>query len=110
MSTLWQYIQELSWLGNFLRGFADLSIIWIAYLTVRGNTYKTVNLSVGSFKVKRKDFNVQIITNLVSLHYYNGGMVPDQVRKEILEKTSPKVKNITKTKNGMGFDNITLSE
>ena len=96
METLWQYIQELSWFGSFLRGLADLSIIWVACLTVNGFTYKTIQLSVGQFKVKRKDCNVQNVTNLVSLHFFNGGTVPDAVREEILEKTSPKVKDIKK--------------
>lgn len=96
MSTLWQYIQELSWFGSFMRGLADLSIIWVAYLTVRGYTYKTVSLSIGSFRVRRKDCTVQNVTNLVSLHYFGGGTVPDPVRKEILEETSPTIKEITK--------------
>ena len=96
MSTLWQYIQDLSWFGSILGGLADLSIIWVAFLAVKGYTYKTVCLSVGSFKMKRKDCNVQNVTNLVSLYYYDGGIVPDNVRKEILEKTSPNIKELNK--------------
>lgn len=96
MNTLWHYIQELSWFGNFMRGLANLSIIWVAFLTIRGYTYKIVRLSIGSFKIKRKDCNVQNVTNLVSLHFYNGGTVPDNVRMEILEKTSPKIKEFKK--------------
>ena len=96
MSTLWQYIQELSWLGSFLGGLADLSIIWVAFLAIKGFNYKTVQLSVGSFKVRCKDCNVQNVTNLVSLLFFEGGLVPDAVRKEILEKTSPNVKEIIK--------------
>ena len=96
MSTIWQFIQELSWFGNLLRGLADLSIIWVAFIIVRGLTYKTINLNIGTLRVRRKDCNVQIVTNLVSLHFYDGGIVPDIVRKEILEKTSPKVSVLMK--------------
>lgn len=55
--------------------------------------YKKIELSCGSFQVKRKYYDVQNITNLVSLHFYDGGIVPPEVRKEILEKTSPKIKD-----------------
>ena len=55
--------------------------------------YKKIELSCGSFKVSRNYFDVQNITNLVSLHFYDGGLVPPEVRKEILEKTSPKIKD-----------------
>lgn len=96
MSTIWQYIQELSGFGSFLEGLANLSIIWVAFITVRGFTYKTVTLSIGSFKVRRKDCNVQNVTNLVSMLFYAGGVVPDSVRKEILEKTTPKFKEYNK--------------
>lgn len=96
MNTLWQYIQDLSWLGSFLGGLADLSIFWVTFLAIRGFTYKTVRLSVGSFRIRRKDCNVKNVTNLVSLHFYDGGIVPDPVRKEILEKTSPSIKEPTK--------------
>ena len=94
MSTLWHFIQELSGFGNFIQGIADISIIWVAYLTIKGFKYKTVNLSVGSFKVRRKDCNVQNVTNLVSMLFYDGGVVLDSVRKEILEQTSPKYKEL----------------
>ncbi len=96
MNTLWQIIQDLSWLGSFLEGLANLSIIWVTFIFVKGFTYKTVTLSVGSFKMRRKDCDVQNVTNLVSLHFFNGGHVPDEVRKEILEKTSPKVNELKK--------------
>ena len=60
---------------------------------------KKVDLSIGSFIVRKKYYNVQNVTNIVSAQFYNGGIVPDSVRREIIIKTSPKVKNIVKNKN-----------
>ena len=94
---LFDYVRQLSDFGSFLEGLANCSLIVIAVLARRNWTYKTVNLSIGSFKVRRKDYNVQNITNLVSLHFYGGGLVPDTIRREILQKTSPKVKGVNKT-------------
>ncbi len=96
MNTIWQFVQDISWFGNLLRGIADISIIWVAFLAVKGSTYKTVSLSVGNFRIRRRDCNVQNVTNLVSMLFFDGGTVPDLVRKEIIEKTAPKVKNITR--------------
>jgi hypothetical protein len=39
-------------------------------------------------------FTVQSVTNVVSLKYYDGGLVPDEVRKEILKVTCPKIKEV----------------
>jgi len=76
----------------------NLSILCIVYVLARGYFYKKVNLSIGSFKIKRKDFTVQNITNIVSMQFYNGGDVPANVRKEILLVTCPKVSALTRYK------------
>ena len=57
-------------------------------------SYKTICLSVGSFRIRRKDFNVQAVTNIVSKCFYDGGHIPDNVRAEIINITAPKVKDI----------------
>lgn len=82
----------------------NLSILCIAYVLARGYLSRKVHLSIGSFKIRRKDFSVQNITNIVSMKFYNGGEVPANVRKEILLKTCPRVKdlvrnNVTSNKN-----------
>lgn len=70
--------------------FAVFSLYGI-YAFIRDWMPKTVNLSIGSFTIKRKYFDVQNITNIVSAHYYNGGQVPSDIRKEIIELTCPKI-------------------
>ena len=55
---------------------------------------KNVKLSIGEFKIKRKYYDVQNITNIVSANFYGGGKVPDEIRQEIIMLTSPRVKQI----------------
>lgn len=59
--------------------------------------YKKIELSCGSFSVNRKNYDVQNITNIVSLYFYDSAKIPDNVRKEILEKTVPKVKDLRRS-------------
>ena len=71
---------------------ANILLAVVAYQVIKSNMYKTVQLTVGSFKIKRRDFNVQNVTNVVSLRYYNGGQIPADVRSEIILVTLPKIK------------------
>lgn len=74
----------------------NLSILSIAYVLARGYLSRKVHLSIGYFKIRRKDFSVQSITNIVSMKFYNGGEVPANIRKEILAKTCPNVKDLVR--------------
>lgn len=74
----------------------NLSILCIVFFLVRGYFYQKVNLSVGTFKIRKRDFSVQNITNIVSMKFYNGGEVPANIRKEILLVTCPDVKNLVR--------------
>lgn len=81
--------------GDVIKGFAGYIAISAIYIAIRDLFPKKVNLSIGSFVVRRKHFNVQNVTNIVSAQFYEGGTVPDSVRREIILLTSPKVKKIT---------------
>lgn len=70
--------------------FAIFSLYGI-YAFIRDWMPKTVKLSIGSFTIKRKYFDVQNITNIVSAYYFNGGQVPSDIRKEIIELTCPTI-------------------
>ena len=94
MNSLSQFIQELSNFGGFLEGLVNVSLLWMLFVTIRDRSFKTVDLSIGSFMVKRKDYNVQNITNLVNLHFYDGGIIPDNIRQEIIQKTAPSIKGL----------------
>ena len=84
-----------SWPFRLLAVMADLSILFAAYRWIRGRFYKTIQLSSinATFRIKKKDFNVQSITNAVSQLYMQGGQLPPQVREEIIRITVPKIKD-----------------
>ena len=79
-------------IASSFEAIANILLVVVAYQMIRSNMYKTVTLSIGSFKIKRKDYNVQNVTNVVSLRYYNGGQIPADVRGEIIKVTLPKIK------------------
>lgn len=75
-----------------IRATANVAIFYVFYTYIRKLFWRKVELSCGTFKIRNKDFTVQNVTNVVSLRYYGGGKVPDEIRKEILKVTCPKVK------------------
>ena len=75
--------------------------IWQYYKRYR---YRDVRLSIGSFRVRNKHFTVQNVTNIVSATFYDGGHVPEDIRKEILLLTIPKIKDL-KMANTSDYDN-----
>ena len=77
-----------------IKALANLSIFYVSYINIRKLFWKKVELSCGSFKIRQKHFTVQNVTNVVSLKYYGGGHVPDDIRTEILKATCPKVKEL----------------
>lgn len=79
-------------IASSFEAVANILLVVVAYDLCKSNTYKTVTLTVGSFKIKAKDFNVQNVTNIVSLKWYNGGQIPADVRAEIIKVTLPKIK------------------
>jgi hypothetical protein len=77
-----------------IKALANLSIFYVSYINIQKLFWKKVELSCGSFKIRQKHFTVQNVTNVVSLKYYDGGLVPNEVRKEILKVTCPKIKEV----------------
>lgn len=92
-------LERVASYGDVIKGFAGYIAISAIYIAIRDLFPKKVNLSIGSFVVRRKHFNVQNVTNIVSAQFYEGGTVPDSVRREIILLTSPKVKKLTVNKN-----------
>lgn len=80
-------------MATTLLQIVNIAVIIAIYRYFRGSTLKVVDLSCGSFTIRKRHFDVQTITNLVSQHFYNGGKVPDDIRKEILKITSPPIKD-----------------
>ena len=96
MGNFWDTV--INWFDSYVvfisavRAMANIAIFYVFYTDVRKLFWRKVELSCGSFKIRQKHFTVQNVTNVVSLRYYGGGLVPDDVRKEILKATCPKVK------------------
>lgn len=87
-------VDEYAGFVAVIKALANLSIFYVSYINIRKLFWKKVELSCGSFKIRQKHFTVQNVTNVVSLKYYDGGLVPNEVRKEILKVTCPKIKEV----------------
>lgn len=98
MENFLNYMREVASIGDLIGALGGYVSLYALYVYIKDWMYKKVDLSIGSFVVRKKDYNVQNVTNIVSAQFYEGGTVPDNVRKEIIFLTSPKVKNVT-TKN-----------
>lgn len=83
-------------LGNFMQTLFGVCSLYGIYAFLRDWMPKRIKLSIGSFTIKRRYFDVQSITNIVSEYYYDGGTVPGDVRKEILHITNPKITKLIK--------------
>ena len=101
MNDFFVLLSNLAGFGDILRGILGLTSIYGIYSCFEKIWPKKVELSVGSFSIKRKDFSVQNVTNLVSDIFYGGGSVPPEIRQEIFSITNPKVKNIKYTKKNL---------
>lgn len=79
-----------SWCSLFASIFslASLLIIIINTIFPKKVLLKKVGINGVKFRVQRKHFNVQQITNIISSCYYEGGQIPPPVRNEIIELTS----------------------
>ncbi len=82
--------------SDYLQAIFSLFSLYGIYSFIREWMPKTVTLSIGTFKIKRRYFDVQNLTNIVSAYYYDGGQVPSDVRREIIEITCPKVEIVNK--------------
>lgn len=82
--------------SNLLQTFIQLFSIYGIYAFARDWMNVTVKLSIGSFSIQRKYFDVQNITNIVSANFYDGGQVPPEIRQEIIQLTCPKIKKLEK--------------
>lgn len=92
--------QLINWAFDFsdiLQSVLGIFSIYGIYSFFREWMPQTVYLSIGSFSIKRKYFDVQNITNIVSAKFYDGGKIPPEVRREIIDLTCPKIKKL-KTK------------
>jgi len=96
IQNLIDYFSMVAFMGEMLQNIIGFSIVFTVYQFVNKWRWITVSLSCGSFAVRKKYFTVQNITNIVSCNFYNGEQVPASVRKEILEITCPKIKELKK--------------
>lgn len=98
MEDILNELSAIAELGYLIKGIAGLfSLYGVGRFIYDFLWYNTVKLSVGSFKVKHKNYNYQDVTNIVSTLFYNGGRIDESVRREILEQLNPKVYDLKKS-------------
>lgn len=92
MKEFLEFIYPIAQFGYYIRGIAGCFAIYGFIRFIKDYCmFKTVNLSIGSFVIQRKYYDYQNMTNIVSTHFYNGGRIDDDVRREILEKINHRV-------------------
>lgn len=99
MEELINELSAVAELGYIVKGIAGFFTLYgVGRFIYDYIWYNTVKLSIGSFKVRHKHYTYQIVTNLVSTIFYNGGHIDENVRREILEQLNPKVYSLKKNK------------
>lgn len=98
MDSIKQLIDWAFELSDILQSVLGIFSIYGIYSFFREWMPQTVNLSIGSFSITRKYFDVQNITNIVSAKFYDGGKIPPEVRREIINLTCPKIQKLQKKK------------
>jgi hypothetical protein len=91
-------INSICQFADNLETLANLAIIFFSARFLYNRMWVTITLSVGSFKVQRKEINASNLTNLVSQYFYEGDRMPSEVREEIISITNPAVKQVSKIK------------
>lgn len=80
--------------ANILQTIFAFFSLYGVYAFLRDWTTRKVVLSVGEFTIRRKYYDVQNITNIVSAKFYQGGKIPDNIRREIIEITCPNIDHL----------------
>lgn len=83
-------------LANNIETVANLLLILAALKWLRGFQWVTIHISIGTFKVQRKDMDLPTLTAIVSENFFDGGWLPDSVRKELLTLTTPVIGEVKK--------------
>jgi len=81
--------------SDIIQSILGIFSIYGIYSFAKDWVPKKVVLSIGTFSIRRKYFDVQNITNIVSANFFDGGQVPSNIRKEIIDITCPKIKKKT---------------
>lgn len=81
-------------LGDIASIISILLALYGLFAFFRDFLPRHVQLSVGSFRIAQRHFNVQNVTNVTSAIFFGGGNVPSEVRQEIIKLTTPKVYNV----------------
>ena len=92
-------LQELNFWSSLLGAinfFADLSIFYMLYTKYKSHKKVDIDLPCGSFRIRRGDMNIGNLTNITSSNFYDGGKVPDDIRKKLIEYTAPEVYEVKK--------------
>jgi len=83
-------------IADLLEAVANLAISVSVAIWYYNRMWVSINLSCGSFEMRRKDINASNLTNLVSKHFFNGGRLTDAVREEVINLTNPVSRRVSK--------------
>lgn len=86
-SFIFDFANQLETVGNLL-------LIFAAYKWADGYRLVSVRLSVGTFKVRKKDLELATLTAIVSETFFAGAWLPANVRAELIALTTPKAKDV----------------
>ena len=86
-SIILDFADQLETVGNLL-------LIFAAYKWADGYRLVSVRLSVGTFKVRKKDLELATLTAIVSETFFAGAWLPANVRAELIALTTPKAKDV----------------
>lgn len=81
-------------LADNLETVGNLLLIFATYKWADGYRLVSVRLSVGTFKVRKKDLELATLTAIVSETFFAGAWLPANVRAELIALTTPKAKDV----------------
>ena len=93
------FINSYNYIFVIVSFVADWSVFFIAYNKIRSLKKLKIELPCGTFKIRVRDCNASNLTNLTSKLFYNGGNVPDDIRKKLIDYTAPLASEVTHTNN-----------
>ncbi len=91
-----QIVNIILEVSNGLEAVANLLFAYAALKWADGFRLVRIELSCGSFLIRKRDISLTNVTALVSEYFFSGGWVPPTIRAEIIRLTVPGGRKIEK--------------
>lgn len=66
-----------------------VSTSFLVYKFFKSMKKLKIDLPCGSFDIRKCNCNASNLTNLTSFHFYGGGKIPEEIRRELIKYTAP---------------------